>query len=476
MAELYYLPQFKQVNLVAPAGITAVQTSGIKLSNVDGIDKTKPGIICLTWALALDTSVAEWASYTSIDANDELVGVIRGAEGFSAKAHLSNAVIAWTYSKSHINNINTDFLVQHNSDGTHKSELVTTLKTTGATINTGTDDATIVTPKAIADSYLSNGYNSLYRQAIINGNFDVWQRGTSFTTATGAYFADRWTYYDTGTSRTVTRDTDVPNNTSLYSQKMVVVTGGTNKVIDIGQRIEGQIAGRFAGKSITMSFWVKGSVGSGTINNCLVALQYASALENWTTSENTTVSPTFTTTGSWTKISFTQVLPATSASGYSLNNGLSIAIQFGASDSTTLTVNLTQVQLCAGDVALPFMPKSFEEELRMCLRYYEKSYDYGTAIATNTAVGVVDLLAASISSALNNVSFKVRKRTTPVIAYYSIAGTASKISLWSDGMDKGATVTSVFESESGIRQANDSGAGLTSGVHYLAHWTASSEL
>lgn len=46
----------------------------------------------------------------------------------------------------------TDFVVEHNTDGTHKGATVTTLKATGAEINTGTEDAKIVTPKAIEDS------------------------------------------------------------------------------------------------------------------------------------------------------------------------------------------------------------------------------------------------------------------------------------------------------------------------------------
>lgn len=43
-------------------------------------------------------------------------------------------------------------LIEHNADGTHKTATVTTLKASGAVVDTGTSDITIVTPKAIADS------------------------------------------------------------------------------------------------------------------------------------------------------------------------------------------------------------------------------------------------------------------------------------------------------------------------------------
>jgi len=46
----------------------------------------------------------------------------------------------------------TTYEVEHYSDGTHKPVTVTTLKATGAEIVTGTEDAKIVTPKAIKDA------------------------------------------------------------------------------------------------------------------------------------------------------------------------------------------------------------------------------------------------------------------------------------------------------------------------------------
>lgn len=45
-----------------------------------------------------------------------------------------------------------DTELEHNADGTHKSALVTTLKASGAEVTTGTEDAKIVTPKAIKDA------------------------------------------------------------------------------------------------------------------------------------------------------------------------------------------------------------------------------------------------------------------------------------------------------------------------------------
>ena len=111
MATLYYLPQKKLTTLSTPGGITSAgQTTGIKIGDVTGIDITKPGIICVTWAQPLDETAFEYISYTSIDGSNELQGVTRGAEGSTARnSHINGAIVAFVVSKSHINNINTAF-------------------------------------------------------------------------------------------------------------------------------------------------------------------------------------------------------------------------------------------------------------------------------------------------------------------------------------------------------------------------------
>lgn len=108
---MYFLPQFRLGALNVPGGIDATQTTGIILLSIPAdVDITLPGILCLTYASPLDTSVCEWITYTSISGANELQGVTRGQEGYSAKTHAASAVVGWTVSKSHINMIN-NFLI-----------------------------------------------------------------------------------------------------------------------------------------------------------------------------------------------------------------------------------------------------------------------------------------------------------------------------------------------------------------------------
>lgn len=106
---LKYLHQYFTTTLNVGGGLTNSQTTGIVIQAVSGLDITKPGVACLTYADPINTSTAEWITYTSIDGSNELQGVVRGTEGFGAKTHSNGAVVAFPLSESHINNLNAMF-------------------------------------------------------------------------------------------------------------------------------------------------------------------------------------------------------------------------------------------------------------------------------------------------------------------------------------------------------------------------------
>lgn len=106
MATLKYLSQYFTTSLNVGGGINDSQTTGIVLLDVSGVsDTSKPGQICISYSDPIDTSVAEWIDYTSINGSKELVGVTRGREGYSAHSHLQSATVAFVLSASHHNDI-----------------------------------------------------------------------------------------------------------------------------------------------------------------------------------------------------------------------------------------------------------------------------------------------------------------------------------------------------------------------------------
>lgn len=107
MANLLYLNQYITTTLSVVGGIDASQTTGIVVQSVSGIDTTKPGIACLTYADPLDLDNAEYIEYSAINSTTKtFTGVIRGAEGYSAKTHNNGATVAFPVSESHVNRIN----------------------------------------------------------------------------------------------------------------------------------------------------------------------------------------------------------------------------------------------------------------------------------------------------------------------------------------------------------------------------------
>jgi len=98
----------------------------------------------------------------------------------------------------------------------------------------------------------------------INGNLDIWQRGTSFVSPATAYTADRIQYQRSGgdTHRaTITQDADVPNGNFNYSCKIDVTTAqgslGAGSIFIIRHKIEGFNYKKYVGNYGTLGFWVK---------------------------------------------------------------------------------------------------------------------------------------------------------------------------------------------------------------------------
>jgi len=103
----YFTNQYFTTALNVGGGIDASQTAGIIISDVSGLDTTKPGIALINYSDPLNTTICEWITFTSVNGSKELVGVTRGAEGFSAKTHDNGVAVVFPLSESHINNLVT---------------------------------------------------------------------------------------------------------------------------------------------------------------------------------------------------------------------------------------------------------------------------------------------------------------------------------------------------------------------------------
>jgi hypothetical protein len=194
--------------------------------------------------------------------------------------------------------------------------------------------------------------------AIINGAFDIWQRGTSFTSpGNGAYTADRWSAVFCSN---VTRSTDVPAGFQ-YSAEF----SGSASAANLNHRIEASNSISLANRTVTVSLWAKSTAGSTALN---LEIFTPTATDNFTSlAGGPTAVFSATPASSWTQYSATFTAPAAAT------NGLQLRIIRATGTTTT---RITGVQLEAGAVATPFKRNapSIQAELAACQRYYYKSF------------------------------------------------------------------------------------------------------
>ena len=112
----------------------------------------------------------------------------------------------------------------------------------------------------------------------------------------------------------------------------------------------------------------------------------------------------------------------------------------------------------------------------MCQRYYQKSYEHGTAPGTATAVGVERIQITDVNNSTHTIEVSVRlrpaMRTAPTVVSYGSSGNSGKCDMNSAG-DRTATITNASESAFEVAGA-DTGAGTGRLLEFS--WTASAEL
>lgn len=257
---------------------------------------------------------------------------------------------------------------------------------------------------------------------LINGNFDVWQRGTSFTysTAGNRYTADRWRHtINSITSGSVTiaqNSIHIPVG-SMYSMELNYGSA-VNAADNITQILETKDVQKLRGKKVTLSFQAK--VLSGTLATNAV-IQDGTDTDAFPSTSTTNDTLTVNLTSSFQTFTLTHTVQSGA-------NAMAVRLFNTTKTGFTGVIYISQVQVNVGDQALPFQPRSFSEELALCLRYYEKSYNLADAPGASTTTGSIWVDSnGSSSMILPSVNFKVRKRTNPTVTIYSTTGASGKV-------------------------------------------------
>jgi hypothetical protein len=278
---------------------------------------------------------------------------------------------------------------------------------------------------AIDASLWNVGYGQAGKNKVINGDFGIWQRGTtiSFAASGNPYGADRWNVFsgNTGTStRQATGDTT--NLPFIQYAARIQRTAGITSVLafEFGQAIETSNSIPFVGKTVTLSFYIrKGANFSGsTLNAQLISgtgtdqNPITGSYTGQATPISSNIASSLTTT--WQRITLTGTV-ATSATELTIRFYWVPSGTAGAADY----YEVTGVQLEAGSTATPFQTASgsIGGELALCQRYYVR---FGGNSA-DEIIGTIGTAYATTAAAIA-VPLPVTMRTKPASVEYSTIG------------------------------------------------------
>lgn len=338
-------------------------------------------------------------------------------------------------------------------------------------------DGAITLPKMST----THGALSGFRNKIINGCCRVAQRGNVAAVNNSMTYggADRIAVFPasfTTFTGTIQQSTTSNNTASNYAQSVTGVTTTGTGAVHFAQRIEAMNTRDLAGKTITVSARVYHDVGSAV--TMLASLYKANSTDDF--SANTQIGSNASlgnaASGSYTTVSAQFTLGSSDA-----NTGLMVFISFtsiGAVSSKAFYVG--DLQVTAGDTALPFEFRPFSTELALCQRYYEKSFTQGVAPAQNVgsivgAFQVPQVAAASTGVSFGTVYFKTTKRTAPTVTFYNPSAANGQMRNSSTGVDCSGT-SAVATGDASFSITATTGAGTAIGGTNAVHWAAACEL
>lgn len=318
------------------------------------------------------------------------------------------------------------------------------------------------------------------KNRLINGNFDIWQRGAAGAVGNAAgaaqstYGPDRWVIYmPANSSATWERLVFAPGsgvNESRYALR--VTRSGSGDGVNISQRIEG--VDNFAGKKVTLSFYARASIAHVCAVICRQNLGAGGS------DAGPGVGVEISLTAEYKKYVVTLDVP-TIAGKTRGTVGDFLEVVFGSAGKGAYTFDIASVQAEQGAVATEFDFRHVVQELVLCQRYFEKTFNYGVEPKHGVEVNgsllsvVYGNQAGAASQPVAAWQFKVEKRIPPSIRLYRAQGNGTD-GQWRSGSD---TISSQNARALivGTRQAviDNNDVGVAAQTYYI-HATADAEL
>jgi hypothetical protein len=310
-----------------------------------------------------------------------------------------------------------------------KADLITaTAADTPARLAVGSNGDTLVADSAASTGLRWQGDYAAGKNKIINGDFNINQRGFSTTTTNTDYGFDRFALAAADGTVTYSAQTFTAGTAPVagyeaknFARIVSASQTGTNALAGLRQRIES--VRTFAGQTVTVSFWAKASTGTP---NVVVWTQQDFGTGGSPSSAVNTGSTKQAITSSWARYSFTIAIPSISGKTLGTTNDGYLAFILVTSAGTdraaytdsigiqSATIDFWGVQVEAGSVATAFQTATgtLQGELAACQRYYQRL----TGITSNSTY-ISTGIAVSTTRAFLAYNAPVTLRGTPSVAH-----------------------------------------------------------
>jgi hypothetical protein len=343
------------------------------------------------------------------------------------------------------------------------------------------------------------------QNVIINGAMNIDQRNEKTAvaiTATGSYISDRFAWWFSGVGR-VTGQTiaDAPSlltSQFVYSASAQVTTidnsiaAGDYYTFQYG--IEGFDSQPLINNTFTVSFYVRATL-PGT---------YCFAIQNSGATTSYIQEYTVAVADTWQFVSLVIPSGLPSASFTSLTNSFNAYLIWTIAAGNTGTANvwtgtnaycttnqvngmgtlsnifrITGVQLYVGSSTPSWESRPFGEELQLCQRYYQKSFNIGVVPAQNAgtagAKGLVQSVGAAVSMNGNHIQLPTTMRATPTAWTFYNTSAANAFAYNSSVAASWTSTTIVASGMSGGLVSGTTAPGSAVGQTNYVHWTADAD-
>lgn len=248
---------------------------------------------------------------------------------------------------------------------------------------------------AAANSTIQVSSWSHERNLLINGDWSVWQDGTSFTA--DGYTADQWSLVK-GTGAAVT----VSRQTHTVGEPLGAGNGEPRFFCRLDRGTTGSTTSTFfqpvedvrtaSGQTITISFWLRASAGTPKVDT-VVTQYFGSGGSGDVTHASGRKTHTLST--SFARYTHTVTVPSISGKTIGTDAYLKIGLEMGTVEAGAIQVDLSDAQLEPGSTATTFARHGPALQLARCRRYFEAwggddaSQIFGSGFNYNTTQGII---------------------------------------------------------------------------------------